>query len=397
MPVLDLALNHLSNKVRGKKPFQGLRIAMCLHVSKETSVLVEGIHSLGADVKLVAANPLSSQDEIAKFLSSIGVSVSAKSGETVEEYTSSIKSAASCDPQLIVDDGGELHVAYSKTGSNSCFGGTDETTTGTTRLRGLYREGKLRYPVIPVNEAETKHIFDNKYGSGQSAIDGLLRATGLLLTGKTLVVAGYGWVGRGVAERARGMGARVVVTEVNGLKALEAQMDGYEVVPMIDAASLGDIFLTCTGQIEVLRQEHFQKMKNGAILGNVGHFDSEIDVADLYKMAVRVQQIREHLTRFELPDHRSILLLSRGRVINLVGAEGHPPEIMQLSFADQLLSLYYLLNHQDELKESKPKLLQFPKEIDLLVTKFAVDCFGLKIDFLTDKQKRYSESYSFSE
>jgi len=393
MPVFALAEKYLRKKDDGRNLFQDLRLASCLHVSKETAVFVESLKSFGMNIHLVAANPLSSQDDVASFLRSIGVSVSAKSNESIDEYTSSINSAAESNPEMIVDDGGELHVAYSQTGSLSCRGGTDETTSGTFRLKAIEKAGKLTYPVIPVNDAETKHLFDNKYGSGQSAIDGLFRAAGLLLSGKCVVVAGYGWVGRGVALRSRGMGSRVVVTEVDGRKALEAHLDGFQVMPMMKAAELGDIFLTCTGQIDVVRSEHFARMKDGAIVGNVGHFDTEIDVSGLNRLAIKTGQSRRNVTRFELENKKSIYLLCQGRVVNLVAAEGHPPEIMQLSFANQLLSLYYLLDHESELRDSKSRVLEFPQEIDALVTNLALEGFDLKIDSLNSSQKEYAQSY----
>lgn len=393
MPVFVLAEKYLKEKISGTSLFSGIRLAACLHVSKETAVLIDALHSLGLDVQLVAANPLSSQDNIASFLRSRGVSVVARSDESVEEYRNSIYSAAKSDPDLIVDDGGELHVAYSIVNSKSCKGGTDETTSGTIRLRALERDGRLSYPVIPVNEAKTKHIFDNKYGSGQSTIDGLLRATDLLLSGKCVVVAGYGWVGRGVALRARGMGARVIVTEVDEIKALEAYLDGYEVCPMIDAVDKGDVFLTCTGQIDVVREEHLKKMKDGSLLGNVGHFDREIDVAQLYRVAKKKEQVRKNVEKLEIDGEKSLYLLCQGRVVNLVAAEGHPPEVMQLSFANQLLSLFYLLEHEKELQKMESKVLQFPEEIDRLVSNLALEGFNLKIDTLTNAQLEYERSY----
>jgi adenosylhomocysteinase len=391
MPLISLARDHISSKHRGL--FRNVRIAACLHVSKETAVLLDAIHSLGAEITLVAANPLSTQNDIASFLESRSIHVSARSGETEGEYLSEIIALARSEPDLIVDDGGELHAAYSKADSRSCFGGTDETTTGTQRLRALAKEGRLQYPVIPVNEARTKHIFDNKYGSGQSGLDGLLRATGLLVAGKTVVVAGYGWVGKGVAKNLSGLGARVLVTEIDSAKALEAHFDGHQVLEMAEASSIGDLFVTCTGQIEVLRGEHFQKMKNGAILANIGHFDKEIWIPDLYLLATKVEQVTKNISRFDLETGNSVYLLSQGRVVNLVAAEGHPPEVMQLSFANQLLSLDYLLQYKDQLKDEK--LLNFPKEIDSQVSEFALRAFGLTIDSLTNRQKDYARRSSY--
>lgn len=390
MPVFALAERHVRSKI-GK--LGNLRLAACLHVSKETSVLIRSLNSLGLKIRLVAANPLSSQSEVVSYLSNIGVDVRAKRGESVEEYQSEIIGAANSQPDLILDDGGDLHVAYSGTSSRSCFGGTDETTSGTTRLAALERSSKLRYPAIPVNEAKTKHLFDNRYGTGQSAIDGLLRATGLLVAGKTLVVSGYGWVGKGVAERARGLGARVIVTEVDPIRALEATLDGYQVLQMGEAAKVGDVFLTCTGQINVINSTHFGLLKDGAILGNVGHFNEEIDTKGLLRTAIAAEQIRQGVAKIKMPDSRSVYLLDQGRVVNLISAEGHPPEIMQLSFANQLLSTYYLIAHRKELARSRSKLLGFPEEIDELVGKFAIEGFGLKIDKLDAKQNRYAKSF----
>ncbi len=403
MPAFNLAEKYLEKERKGNA-LQGLKLAACLHVSRETAVLVEALNRFGMKVRLVAANPLSSQQEIVEFLSEEGVEIDAKRGETVEEYEKAIERAAESSPDLIVDDGGELHVAYAqRTKLTTCFGGTDETTTGSQRLRALARSNKLRYPVIPVNEAETKHIFDNKYGSGQSGLDGLLRATGLLIAGKVVVVAGFGWVGRGVALRARGLGARVIVTEVNPTKALEAHLDGFEVKSMNDACKEGDIFLTCTGQIEVIRKEHFLRMKDGAILGNVGHFDQEIDVRGLYSQGTRVEQIGRNLSRIDIATRngrkrKKLYLISQGRVINLAAASGHPPEVMQLSFANQLLSLNFLAQNRRRLARLRGEdlLLPFPKEIDELVSKFALRAFGISIDRLTDRQRKYAISFSRS-
>jgi adenosylhomocysteinase len=397
MPVLTLAEKYVRSKIGKNNPLEGLTLSACLHVSKETAVLVNSLHSLGLEIRLVAANPLSSQDDIASFLSGKGISVHAHEGETVKEYDHEIVEAAKCKPDLIVDDGGDLHVAYAKTRVDSCFGGTDETTSGTVRLRALDDEGKLRYPSIPVNEANTKHLFDNRYGTGQSAVDGLIRATGLLIAGKVVVVSGYGWVGKGVAERARGLGARVVVTEVDSVRALEAKLDGFEVLQMNDAAGVGEIFLTCTGQIDVINSSHFKLLKDGAILGNVGHFNEEIDTRSLFGMGENIEQVRENVAKIGLKisgEMRFIYLLNQGRVINLVSAEGHPPEIMQLSFANQLLSVYYLVTHRKELNGNRKKLISFPKEIDELVSRFAVEGFGLKIDKLSERQKKYATSFN---
>ncbi|MHB1868851.1 MAG: adenosylhomocysteinase, partial [Nitrososphaerales archaeon] len=386
------------HKTIGKNnPLAGLKLSACLHISKETAVLIHSLHSLGLEIRLVAANPLSSQDDIASFLSDEGILVHAHKGETVEEYNNEIAQAANSRPDLIVDDGGDLHVAYAKTRLDSCFGGTDETTSGTIRLRALDKSGKLRYPAIPVNDANTKYLFDNRYGTGQSAVDGLIRATGLLLAGKLVVIAGYGWVGKGVAEKVRGLGSRVVVTEVDPIRALEAKFDGFQVLQMSDAAKTGDIFLTCTGQIDVINSSHFKLLKDGAILGNVGHFNEEIDVRSLFRTGESVEQVRENVAKIELKTlgkTRSVYLLNQGRVVNLVSAEGHPPEIMQLSFANQLLSVYHLVTHRKELARRKEKLIPFPTEIDDMVSQFALEGFGLETDRLSKRQEKYASSFT---
>ena len=397
MPVLTLAEKYVHKKIGKNNPLAGLKLSACLHISKETAVLIHSLHSLGLEIRLVAANPLSSQDDIASFLSDEGILVHAHKGETVEEYNNEIAQAANSRPDLIVDDGGDLHVAYAKTRLDSCFGGTDETTSGTIRLRALDKSGKLRYPAIPVNDANTKYLFDNRYGTGQSAVDGLIRATGLLLAGKLVVIAGYGWVGKGVAEKVRGLGSRVVVTEVDPIRALEAKLDGFQVLQMSDAAKTGDIFLTCTGQIDVINSSHFMLLKDGAILGNVGHFNEEIDTRWLFRMGESVEQVRENVAKIELKTlgkRRNVYLLNQGRVVNLVSAEGHPPEIMQLSFANQLLSVYHLVTHRKELARRKEKLIPFPTEIDDMVSQFALEGFGLETDRLSKRQEKYASSFT---
>ena len=391
MPVLKLAENYVRKSDLSKKSLDGLYLAACLHVSKESAVFLDTLNRLGMKIRLVAANPLSSQNEIAGFLNERGIKVFGKKEESVRTYKNEIKKAALSKPDLIVDDGGELHVAYARSESLSCFGGTDETTSGTHRLLALEREGLLRYNAIPVNEARTKHFFDNKYGTGQSSIDGLLRATSLLIAGKAVVVAGYGWVGKGVAVRAKGLGARVIVTEIDPIRALEAHLDGYEVLTMKSAARLGDIFLTCTGQTGVISSSEMRSMKDGAILGNCGHFDQEIDLQALDSLSSSHRKVRPNVERFFLL-RKSLFLLCEGRVINLVAAEGHPPEVMQLSFATQILSLYYLATHRYELKGRK--VLAVPEEVENLVGRFALDSFNLKIDKLNSKQKKYASSFN---
>ncbi len=393
MPALLLAKQHV-DKSEGRNLLSGLRIGLCLHISKETAVLVEAFHSLGMKINLVAANPLSTQNPIREYLSHyLKVKVGGNKFESVRDYRHDIDKLAKTDPDLIIDDGGELHVAYARSKGNNCFGGTDETTSGTTRLLALQKKQMLKYHVIPVNEAQTKHLFDNRYGTGQSSLDGLVRATGLLIAGKVLVVCGYGWVGKGVAACARGLGARVIVTEVNPVTALEAHLDGYQVMRMGEAIRLGEIFLTCTGQIDIISRGHFEKMKDGAIVGNCGHFDREINISDLKELSSSSKRITEYVAKFGL-GNKSIYLLCNGRVINLVAAEGHPPEVMQLSFANQLLAIHYLARHRDEFARDSPRVLVFPREIDEMVSRFALSAFNLTIDKLSPEQLRYSESYS---
>jgi adenosylhomocysteinase len=394
MPVFRVAEKYVREEIRKRGiEYGGLSLAVCLHISKETSVLAKSLHDLGLDILLVAANPLSSQDEISSFLISQGIKVLGRKGEDVVQYAEDISHAAHSSPNLIIDDGGELHLAYALTSEGSCFGGTDETTSGTTRLKALDNAGKLRYPVIPVNEASTKHTFDNKYGTGQSSIDGLIRATGLLVAGKTAVVVGYGWVGQGVAIRLRGLGAKVTITEVDPVKALNAHLDGFGVLPIVEAIPNADIVLTCTGQVNVLGAKHFQSLKDGALMGNLGHFDREIDVKRLYSRSKRIEQVRANVERIELGRAKSVYLLCQGRVVNLAAAEGHPPEIMQLSFANQLLAIFYLVSRRKELSQTKSKLLPFPPEIDSMVARLALKGFGLRIDRLSAEQERYPNSF----
>jgi adenosylhomocysteinase len=391
MPAVLLAESAVKKKKR--LPFKGLLLAASLHVSKETAVLLCALKNLGLSIKLAAANPLSSQSDIVAYLNSEGIEVNAKREESISEYNAALRHLARSEPDLIVDDGGQLHVEYWKSKVDSCFGGTDETTSGTHRLRALDARGELKYPVIVVNEAKTKYLFDNRYGTGQSSIDGVLRATDALLAGKVVVVAGYGWVGKGVAMRARGFGSRVIVTEVSPLRATEAYLDGYDVMPMQRASSLGDIFLTCTGQTDAISKEHFLKMKNGAVVGNCGHFDTEINVRQLVALSSSIELVRANLERYNIGKSKAIYLLCQGRVVNLVAGEGHPPEIMQFSFANQLLCLDYLVSNRSEIARGKIKLLSVPEQIDDLVSEFALRCFRLDIDKLSAKQKKYGWSF----
>jgi len=389
MPVLKL----IKETFEKEKPFKGVRVGAVLHVTKETAVLVKTLKASGADVWLAASNPLSTQDEVAAALAEEGVHVYAWRGETFEEYFWAINVIAGAEPHIVIDDGGDLHVYLHREKlevAEKVIGGTEETTTGVTRLKALERESLLKYPVIAVNNAYTKYLFDNRYGTGQSTIDGILRATNILLAGKIVVVAGYGWVGRGIAMRAKGMGARVIVTEVDPIKALEALMDGFEVMKMIDAAKIGDVFVTATGNINVIRKEHLEVMKDGAILSNAGHFDVEVSVKDLESIAIEKRDIRECVTEYVLPNGKKLYLLGKGRLVNLVCAEGHPSEIMDMSFANQAMSAKYLIENKGKLE---PKVFNVPYEVDSMVAKLKLKSMNIEIDELTEEQRKYLSSY----
>jgi adenosylhomocysteinase len=381
-------LKKIVEKTMNQQPLAGRRLSFCLHITKETSVLIGAAMELGAEISACPANPLSTQDDLAAFLSEKGVLIYAWRGQNVKEYNECLNKVLQFNPQIIIDDGAELHVKANNLGWQSIIGGTEETTTGVARLRALQREKTLLYPVIGVNDASTKYLFDNRYGTGQSTLDGLMRATGIFIAGKSIVVCGYGWVGKGVAARARGMGAIVTVTEIDPIRALEAHMDGYTVKRLLDAAGSGDIFLTCTGQTKVIRKEHFQKMKHGAILANAGHFDVEIDVDYLYKQDSNPGCVRADVSSFNIAD-KKIYLIGRGRVINLVSGEGHPPEVMSLSFANQLLSLLFITKFHARLKN---RLHKVPRGIDRAVAHYSIESMKIRIDKLTDEQKAYKNS-----
>jgi adenosylhomocysteinase len=346
--------------------------------------------NLGAEVAICSANPLSVQDDIAAFLYGNGVSVYAWRNETKAEYAQCIQRVLEFGPMIMTDDGSDLHTAAHRTKVMGIVGGTEETTSGVRRLAALERSGSLMYPVIAVNNAQTKYLFDNRHGTGQSTLDGILRATDIFLPGKRIIVCGYGWVGKGVATRARGLGAIVTVTEVDPVRALEAKMDGFEVKRLSDATSYGDIFVTCTGQIGVIRKSHFLKMKDGAIVANAGHFDVEIDIASLRKMTSsnKTIEVRPNVERF-LINGKRLFLLSKGRVVNLVAAEGHPPEVMALSFANQLLSILYIAKNYDRMEQ---KVYSVPEKIDNDVARYALDAMGIKIDSMTKEQMQYNTS-----
>lgn len=370
-------------------PLNQTKLGVCLHITKETSVLVMAALRLGAKVAICSANPLSVQDDIAAFLFSKGVSVFARRDETVKQYKDGIKEVLNTRPEVLVDDGSAMHVIAHSTGSEGIVGGTEETTSGIRRLKSLEKKGKLKYPVIGVNDALSKQLFDNKYGTGQSTMDGIIRITNLLIAGKNIVVCGYGSVGKGVAARARGLGAIVTVTETNSHRALEAHMDGFIVKRLIDAVSEGDIFITCTGQIHVIRKEHISRMKSDSILANAGHFDTEIDTKYLKSNCDDRYLVRRYIECFRIRG-KKVYLLSSGRVVNLVGSEGNAPEVMAMSFANQLLSLIYICRNHRNMKRA---VHDVPIEIDEYVALTSLKSLDIKIDKLTAVQMRYSDSY----
>ncbi|MGB9959004.1 MAG: adenosylhomocysteinase [Candidatus Bathyarchaeales archaeon] len=384
MPVL----NQIKKRFSEEKPLKNVTVGACLHVTKETAVLIEALLAGGAEIALCGSNPLSTQDDVAAALAEKGVHVFAWRGQTTEEYYWCIERVLDYKPTVTLDDGADLvstiHSKRTEVLPNT-KGGTEETTTGVLRLRAMEKTGALKYAIIAVNDAYTKYLFDNRYGTGQSTIDGILRATNILLAGKNFVVCGYGWCGRGVAMRAKGMGANVIITEVNPLRALEAVMDGFRVMPIDEAAAIGDIFVTTTGDINVIRAEHMHKMKDGAILANSGHFNVEINIKDLEDLAVSRKTLRSNLEEFTLNDGRKLYLLAEGRLVNLAAAEGHPSEVMDMSFANQALSVEYLIKTE----KMPPKVYTVPKEIDETVAQLKLEAMGIKIDALTEEQKKY--------
>ncbi len=391
MPVLVM----LGEKYSSGKPLKGLRIGAVLHVTKETAVLMKNLLRAGVDeIYLAGSNPLSTQDDVAAALVEEGVHVFAWRGQSSEEYYWCIERVVEAEPDIVLDDGADLHaVLHSKylDIASSIIGGTEETTTGVNRLKSLERNGLLKYPVIAVNNAYTKYLFDNRYGTGQSTFDGILRATNLLIAGKNVVVAGYGWVGRGIALRARGLGARrVIVTEVDPIRALEAVFDGFEVMPMEKAAEIGDVFITATGNKAVIRGEHFIKMKDGAVLANAGHFNVEIWIPDLEKLSISKREIRRYVTEYRLRNNKRLYLLAEGRLVNLVVAEGHPSEVMDLSFANQFLAVKYLHDNRGKIP---PKVFNQPRELEEQVARMKLLSMGIEIDSLTEEQRKYIESW----
>ena len=390
MPVLRLIRERFSKN----KPLSGVRIGACLHVTTETANLMRTLRAGGAKLALCASNPLSTQDDVAAALVKYdAISVFAIRGEDRDTYYQHIESVLATKPVITMDDGADLvSTIHSKHQEllKQITGGTEETTTGVIRLRSMAQDKVLGYPIIAVNDAMTKHLFDNRYGTGQSTIDGILRATNRLLAGSVFVVCGYGWCGRGLAMRAKGMGAKVVVTEVNPLRALEATMDGYQVMPLAEAAKIGDFFVTVTGDMNVIRKEHFLLMKDGAILANSGHFDVEIEKKSLQKMAKSIRRIREFVDEYVLENNRRIYLLGEGRLINLAAAEGHPSSVMDMSFANQALTADYLIKEGNKLEK---KVYSVPEHIDREIARLKLNSMGIEIDSLTLEQEKYLSSW----
>lgn len=390
MPVLNL----IKQRFAKEKPLKGLKIAACLHVTTETGVLASVLKAGGAQVFIAASNPLSTQDDVAAALvKDSKISVFAIKGEDTKTYYKHIKAVLAASPDITMDDGADLvstiHSGPASAHSN-IIGGTEETTTGVIRLRALAKAGKLRYPIVAVNDALTKHLFDNRYGTGQSTIDGIIRATNKLLAGSNFVVCGYGWCGKGAGLRADGLGAKVIVVEVDPLRALEASMDGFRVMPIKEAARIGDIFVTVTGDINVIRKEHFKIMQDGAIVCNSGHFNVELDIAGLKKLSIRKKIIRDFVEEYILRDGRKLYLLGEGRLINLAAAEGHPASVMDMSFANQALCAEYMAKNYKRLKNQVYKV---PEDIDSKIASLKLRSLGIKIDTLTKEQKKYLSSW----
>ncbi len=390
MPVL----RQIHERFKKELPFKGLRVSACLHVTTETANLMRTLQSGGAEVVLAASNPLSTQDDVAASLVSHDeIRVYAIKGEDNDTYYNHIHAALDIEPHFTMDDGADLVSTLHKDRQallGNVQGGTEETTTGVIRLRAMAADGALTYPIIAVNDAMTKHFFDNRYGTGQSTIDGIVRATNILLAGKTFVVAGYGWCGRGLAMRARGMGANVIVTEIDPLAALEAVMDGFRVMPMNEAAPLGDIFCSLTGDLNVIDTQHFEQMKDGAIVSNSGHFNVEINIPGLEDMSTEKRKPREFIDQYVLKDGRAINLLGEGRLINLAAAEGHPASVMDMSFANQALSLEWLLKNADELEK---RVYTIPEELDREIARLKLEAMKVEIDTLTQEQIEYLASW----
>ena len=391
MPVLRL----IRERFGEERPLEGIRLSACLHVTTETANLMRTLQAGGADCVLCASNPLSTQDDVAAALvAEYGIPVYAIKGEDNESYYRHIAAAIDHRPHITMDDGADVVSTLHSTRREALadvIGGTEETTTGVIRLRALQQQGELAYPIVAVNDANTKHFFDNRYGTGQSTIDGIIRATNTLLAGKTVVVAGYGWCSRGIAMRAEGMGANVIITEIAPLRALEAAMDGYRVMPMAEAAAIGDIFITSTGNMNVIDMPHIDRMKSGAMLANSGHFNVELNLDALAEHATEIRQPRASVQQYVLPDGREINVLGEGRLINLAAAEGHPSAVMDMSFANQALCAEYMVQNHESLEKA---VYGVPKEIDDQIAALKLHAMGIEIDSLTDEQEHYLNSWS---
>ncbi len=392
MPVLK----QIQERFIKEQPFKGLRLSACVHVTKETAALCVVMKAGGADAVLVASNPLSTQDDVAAALvKHYGIPTFAVAGESVEQYKSHIREALDHNPDIIIDDGCDMvsmiHADYPELASK-VIGSTEETTTGIIRLQALEAQGALKFPAVGVNTSLTKHLYDNRYGTGQSSFDGILRAANILIAGKTVVISGYGWCGRGCALRAKALGANVIVCEVDPLKALEAAMEGYRVMPIADAAKEGDIFLTVTGDKHVVDVKHLLSMKDGAFVANAGHFDWEVNVSDLKAYATEIKQIRPNLEEYKLNNGKSIYVLAEGRLVNLVAAEGHPASVMDMSFANQALGIEFLVKNKGKLEK---KLYTLPHEVDVKIAELKLKSMGISIDTLTAEQEEYLHSWKF--
>ncbi len=385
-------LLEIRKRLEKEKPLRGLKVGACLHVTKETAVLAKTLRAGGAKVFVCGSNPLSTKDEVTAALVKEGIEVFAWRGLSEKDYYWCLEEVLKNKPEITMDDGGDLITTlHSKRKDllKNVIGGTEETTTGVIRFRAMEKDKALKFPVVAVNDANSKHLFDNRYGTGQSTIDGILRATAILLAGKKFVVSGYGFCGKGIAMRAKGMGANVIVTEVNPLRALEAVMDGFSVVPMSEAAKIGDVFVTATGDKDIIRKEHFLKMKSGAILANAGHFNVEINLNDLAELSKEKRQIRENLEEYQLKNGKKIYLLAEGRLVNLAAAEGHPSEVMDMSFSLQALAAEWLAKNRN----LEPRVYKIPEEIDNRVSELKLKTLGVKIDKLSQEQKKYLESW----
>jgi adenosylhomocysteinase len=390
MPVL----NRIREQFEAERPFAGLKVTICLHLEAKTAYLAKVVQAGGAEVTITGSNPLSSQDDVCAALVEDGITVFAKYNPAPEEFKALQIKALETKPDLIIDDGGDLVTLLQTERPDlaaTIRGGAEETTTGIIRLKALEKEGKLKFPMVAVNDAYCKYLFDNRYGTGQSAFDGIIRTTNLVIAGKTVVVVGYGWCGKGVAMRAKGLGANVIVTEVDAIKAVEAHMDGFHVMPMVEAAKLGDFFITVTGNKAVIHGEHFDVMKDGAVLSNAGHFDVEVSKPALAERSVSVRTVRRNIEEYHFKDGRKMYLIAEGRLVNLAAADGHPAEIMDTTFALQALGLRYVNDHYIELAKS---VVNVPYEIDEQVARFKLESLGIAIDTLTEEQVKYLDSWN---